>query len=80
MGGDTAADSHTTGSGETHAPEPYGLADVPGPLSVEELRRLAWGTLGYFTATAFTTGWSTSTVRSSILARSSGILARSSAR
>jgi len=35
-------------------------------------RRLAWGTLGYITATASTTGWSTSTVRSSILARSSG--------
>ncbi|HEV3497252.1 MAG TPA: phosphoketolase, partial [Actinomycetes bacterium] len=43
MGGDTAADSHETGSGETRAPQPYGLTDVPGPLSGEELRRLdAW--------------------------------------
>jgi xylulose-5-phosphate/fructose-6-phosphate phosphoketolase len=43
MGGDTAADSQATGSGETLAPEPYVLADVPGPLSTDELRLLdAW--------------------------------------
>ena len=43
MGGDTSADSHPTGSGETRPPEPYVLADVPGPLGGEELRRLdAW--------------------------------------
>jgi xylulose-5-phosphate/fructose-6-phosphate phosphoketolase len=43
MGGDTSADSQAIGSGETRAPEPYVLADVPGPLSGEELRRLdAW--------------------------------------
>jgi xylulose-5-phosphate/fructose-6-phosphate phosphoketolase len=43
MGGDTSADSHPTGSGETRPPEPYVLADVPGPLGREELRRLdAW--------------------------------------
>ena len=43
MGGDTAADSNTTASGETRPPVPYGLTDVPGPLSGEELRRLdAW--------------------------------------
>jgi len=43
MGGDTAADSDATGGGETRAPEPYVLADVPGPLSGEELRLLdAW--------------------------------------
>jgi xylulose-5-phosphate/fructose-6-phosphate phosphoketolase len=43
MGGDTAADSNTIVSGETRPPVPYGLTDVPGPLSGEELRRLdAW--------------------------------------
>ena len=43
MGGDTAADSQTTASGETRPPVPYALTDIPGPLSGEELRRLdAW--------------------------------------
>src|SRR5260221_4195787 len=34
----TAADFDTSGSGETVAPKPYELAEVPGPLSREELR------------------------------------------
>ena len=38
MGGDTAADSHTTATGKTRATEPYELADVPGPLSGAEPR------------------------------------------
>jgi xylulose-5-phosphate/fructose-6-phosphate phosphoketolase len=43
VGGDTAADSLTTGSGKTRAPQPYELGEVPGPLGAGELRRLdAW--------------------------------------
>jgi xylulose-5-phosphate/fructose-6-phosphate phosphoketolase len=43
VGGDTAADSETSGSGRTIAPEPYVLTDVAGPLSREELRLVdAW--------------------------------------
>jgi xylulose-5-phosphate/fructose-6-phosphate phosphoketolase len=43
MGGDTAADFESTSGGETVAPEPYVLGDVPGPLDPEALRRLdAW--------------------------------------
>ncbi len=42
-GGDTAADFETAGGGETIAPQPYVLADAPGPLSREELRLVdAW--------------------------------------
>ena len=43
MGGDTAAADETTSRGQTIAPEPYRLGDVPGPLGKEELRLLdAW--------------------------------------
>jgi xylulose-5-phosphate/fructose-6-phosphate phosphoketolase len=43
VGGDTAADFDTSGSGQTIAPTPYVLADAPGPLSREELRLVdAW--------------------------------------
>jgi xylulose-5-phosphate/fructose-6-phosphate phosphoketolase len=44
MGGDTAADfTAPAGGGETVAPTPYQLSEVPGPLSSEELRALdAW--------------------------------------
>ncbi len=43
MGGETAADDETTSRGQTIAPEPYRLGDVPGPLGKEELRLLdAW--------------------------------------
>jgi xylulose-5-phosphate/fructose-6-phosphate phosphoketolase len=42
-GADTAADFETGGSGETRAPIPYTLGEVPGPLQHDELRRLdAW--------------------------------------
>jgi xylulose-5-phosphate/fructose-6-phosphate phosphoketolase len=37
MGGDTSADNEASTGGETIAPEPYTLADTPGPLSREEL-------------------------------------------
>src|SRR6476469_861078 len=40
MGGDTAADDATTGSGETIAPRAYELGDATGPLSADELRRI----------------------------------------
>jgi len=43
MGGDTAADYESTGGGETIAPQPYVLGDVPGPLDRDELELLdAW--------------------------------------
>ncbi|HYY10328.1 MAG TPA: thiamine pyrophosphate-dependent enzyme, partial [Kineosporiaceae bacterium] len=44
MGGDTAADfAAPAGGGETRAPVPYELGDVPGPLGRDELRVLdAW--------------------------------------
>src|SRR4051812_45686394 len=43
MGGDTAADSDSNGSGETIAPEPVAVRLVDGPLTDEWLRRLdAW--------------------------------------
>ncbi len=43
MGGDTAADFDTSGRGQTVAPEPYSLGDVPGPLGQDELRLVdAW--------------------------------------
>ena len=38
MGGDTAADDESGGSGETLAPQPYALHDAPGPLDPEQLR------------------------------------------
>jgi xylulose-5-phosphate/fructose-6-phosphate phosphoketolase len=42
-GRDTAADFEAAGGGETIAPQPYVLADAPGPLSREELRLVdAW--------------------------------------
>ena len=44
MGADTSADFTTGGGrGETLAPEPYVLSDVPGPLSRDELVAIdAW--------------------------------------
>lgn len=40
---DTAADSEIDSAGETVAPKPYKLGEVPGPLSPEELRLIdAW--------------------------------------
>ena len=43
MGGDTAADDDTSGSGETRAPVPYDLGEPSGPLTPDELRRVdAW--------------------------------------
>ena len=43
MGGDTSADDTGAGGGPTIAPEPYVLREEPGPLDVDELRRLdAW--------------------------------------
>jgi xylulose-5-phosphate/fructose-6-phosphate phosphoketolase len=42
-GGDTASDFDAAGVGRTVAPEPYVLADAPGPLTREELRLVdAW--------------------------------------
>jgi len=42
-GAGTAADSGISGGGETVAPNPYQLAEVPGPLSPEGLRLIdAW--------------------------------------
>ncbi len=40
MGGDTAADNTSTGTGETIAPKPYVLGDASGPLTSDELRRV----------------------------------------
>jgi xylulose-5-phosphate/fructose-6-phosphate phosphoketolase len=40
MGGDTAADNTSTGTGDTIAPKPYVLGDASGPLTADELRRL----------------------------------------
>jgi xylulose-5-phosphate/fructose-6-phosphate phosphoketolase len=43
MGGDTAADNESGGSGATIAPQPYALGDAPGPLNREELAGVdAW--------------------------------------
>src|ERR687889_1283375 len=43
MGGDTAADQDTSGTGETRPPTPYTLGDASGPLDPEALFRLdAW--------------------------------------
>src|SRR5690242_4697976 len=43
MGGDTSADFDSSGGGETIAPQPYVLADAPGPLSREEVTLVdAW--------------------------------------
>ena len=43
MGGDTAADQDTSGTGETRPPTPYTLGEAPGPLDAEALYRLdAW--------------------------------------
>jgi xylulose-5-phosphate/fructose-6-phosphate phosphoketolase len=43
MGGDTSADYEASSGGQTVAPVPYLLGDVPGPLSREELGWLdAW--------------------------------------
>jgi hypothetical protein len=43
MGGDTAADSETSGTGETVAPKPHVLTDAEGPLSRDELVQIdAW--------------------------------------
>jgi xylulose-5-phosphate/fructose-6-phosphate phosphoketolase len=43
IGGDTAADEVSSGSGTTVAPSGYTLSDAPGPLGSEELRTLdAW--------------------------------------
>ena len=43
MGGDTSADDDSGASGETVAPVAYRLGEAPGPLGVDELRRLdAW--------------------------------------
>jgi xylulose-5-phosphate/fructose-6-phosphate phosphoketolase len=43
MGGDTAADFDSGGTGETIAPAPYDLSDAPGPLNPEELAAVdAW--------------------------------------
>src|SRR5262249_57590082 len=43
IGGDTAADFETGGGGQTVAPAPYVLGDVPGPLGRDELRLIdAW--------------------------------------
>lgn len=42
-GGDTSADNVGSGGGESVAPRPYDLTDVPGPLSRDELTALdAW--------------------------------------
>ncbi|MEU4342724.1 phosphoketolase family protein [Nocardia sp. NPDC023852] len=42
-GGDTSADNVGTTSGDTVAPRPYRLADVPGPLERDELTSIdAW--------------------------------------
>jgi xylulose-5-phosphate/fructose-6-phosphate phosphoketolase len=40
MGGDTAADNDSAGSGATRPPQPYVLADVDGPLDREALTGL----------------------------------------
>ncbi len=40
MGGDTAADDTSTGSGETIAPVAYELGEASGPLTADELRRV----------------------------------------
>ena len=43
MGGDTAADNESGGSGKTVAPQPYALGDAPGPLDPQELAAVdAW--------------------------------------
>ena len=43
MGGDTAADNESSGTGETIAPQPYVLGDAGGPLTHEELAAVdAW--------------------------------------
>ncbi len=43
VGGDTAADNETSGTGPTVAPPGYVLSDAPGPLDPDELRRMdAW--------------------------------------
>ncbi|HET9071000.1 MAG TPA: phosphoketolase family protein [Acidimicrobiales bacterium] len=43
MGGDTAADATGAGPGTSEAPRGYVLADAPGPLDADHLRRLdAW--------------------------------------
>ncbi|HEY6796155.1 MAG TPA: phosphoketolase family protein [Kineosporiaceae bacterium] len=43
MGGDTAADNEAGRGGETTAPQPYTLVDVPGSLSREDLELVdAW--------------------------------------
>ncbi len=43
MGGDTAADNESGGSGKTVAPQPYALGDAPGPLDPHELAAVdAW--------------------------------------
>jgi xylulose-5-phosphate/fructose-6-phosphate phosphoketolase len=42
-GGDTSADNISTGTGETRGPTAYVLAEVPGPLTADEMRRMdAW--------------------------------------
>ncbi|RJK97955.1 phosphoketolase family protein [Vallicoccus soli] len=40
MGGDTSADNESAGGGESRAPQPYALGEVPGPLDREQLRLL----------------------------------------
>src|SRR5579884_1832167 len=43
MGGDTAADNESSGTGKTIAPQPYALSDAPGPLDPQELAAVdAW--------------------------------------
>src|SRR5579875_2463755 len=43
MGGDTAADNESGGTGKTIGPQPYALSDAPGPLDPQELAAVdAW--------------------------------------
>src|SRR4051812_33128367 len=51
MGGDTAADNDSAGSGATRPPEPYVLGEVEGPLDREALTGLdAWWRAANFLA------------------------------